>query len=333
MRLHLRDGSRTKRRIGDLEDFTREQAQEKLEEALKRLNAPVSQDPTFSVAAQEYLDYCEDRLRQTTMRTYRGIVRYFDATYGAFTLSDLAERSEQYYHFDDLDNQHRVVLAGIYEFARRVRKYSGPDPTKNLQRKRKIPPAPIEVYSPDEIIRLAEAAHNYQDSVLFVCAGFSGLRLSELRGLCWRDVDFLKSSIHVRRGYTDENCFAPPKSGRERSVPMIPQLSSVLQQLWLRDHHTGLEDLVFCDDFGGVLSSSLLYRRFQAAAKRAGLRRLRFHDLRHSCITMMVQIFPLSDVQVYAGHANIQTTMKYVHFLPHTDAAEKLGRLVSGENH
>jgi integrase len=63
--------------------------------------------------------------------------------------------------------------------------------------------------------------------------------------------------------------------------------------------------------------------------ERAGLKRLRFHDLRHSFGTLAVQVFPLSDVKAYMGHADIQTTMVYVHHVPADDAAERLSQAVA----
>ena len=51
---------------------------------------------------------------------------------------------------------------------------------------------------------------------------------------------------------------------------------------------------------------------------------IRFHDLRHTFGTLAVQVFPLSDVKAYMGHADIATTMIYVHHVPQVDAAEKL---------
>jgi len=58
---------------------------------------------------------------------------------------------------------------------------------------------------------------------------------------------------------------------------------------------------------------------------------MRFHDLRHSLGTLAVQAFPLSDVQAYLGHADVQTTMIYVHHVPKVDAAERLSALVRAE--
>jgi integrase len=60
------------------------------------------------------------------------------------------------------------------------------------------------------------------------------------------------------------------------------------------------------------------------ARMRAGLKRIRFHDLRHTFGTLAVQVFPLSDVKAYMWHADIATTMIYVHHVPQLDAASRL---------
>ena len=89
--------------------------------------------------------------------------------------------------------------------------------------------------------------------------------------------------------------------------------------------------LVFIGMGGEHLDDSALRRRFQKALDRAYLN-IRFRDLRHTFGTIAVQAFPLSDVKAYMGHADIATTMVYVHHVPHADAADKLGRLVEADD-
>jgi len=83
---------------------------------------------------------------------------------------------------------------------------------------------------------------------------------------------------------------------------------------------------VFCNELGKHFEDSAVRRRFYAARERTGIKPIRFHDLRHSFDTLAVQVFPLSDVKAYVGHADIATTMIYVHHVPQIDAAEKLSR-------
>ncbi len=162
-----------------------------------------------------------------------------------------------------------------------------------------------------------------QDAAIFLTAAFAGLRLGELRSLRWRDLDFTNRLIRIRRSYVLRNEDAP-KSGRVRSVPMTDQVATALDELSRRERWTGDDDLVFVNLAGEHIEDSALRRRFYAALAAADLGHIRFHDLRHSFGTLAVQVFPLSDVKAYMGHADIATTMIYVHHVPQVDAAEKL---------
>jgi integrase len=187
----------------------------------------------------------------------------------------------------------------------------------------------FDVLSPAEVEALARAAENDQDTALFRVAAFTGLRLGEIRALTFRDVDFGKRIVHVRRSYT-HGAEGDPKSGRVRSVPLFDQAARALDGLSRRERFTGADDLVFVDELGGHVDDWRLRRRFHAALERAKLPRLRLHDLRHTFGTIAVQAFPLSNVKAYMGHADIATPMIYVHHVPQDDAAEKLTRVVAG---
>jgi integrase len=103
---------------------------------------------------------------------------------------------------------------------------------------------------------------------------------------------------------------------------MAPDVSQVLAQLGQRAHFTGDDDLVFAGELGGYLDGSALRRRYDRALKRGGLRALRFHDLRHTFGTRMIARADIRRVQEWRGHADVQTTMKYLHYAPrHDDAA------------
>ena len=92
----------------------------------------------------------------------------------------------------------------------------------------------------------------------------------------------------------------------------------------------GDEALVRVDaQVGGVIEESALRRRLWAALDRAGLKRVRLHDLRHSYCTMAVRAYRLDEVKAYAGHADIATTMRYVHHIP----AHRLSAIVAAAVH
>jgi integrase len=224
-------------------------------------------------------------------------------------------------------NKYLALTHGILKRAQRVYGLAS-NAAAGVERQ----PAPrsgdFNVLTAEEVEALIRAAASPQDASLLAAAAYAGLRLGELRALRWRDVDFSKRLIHVRRSYVQRG-ESTPKSGRVRSVPMIDQVARPLDELSRREWFTGDEDLVFCNDVGDHFEDSALRRRFYAARARAGLKPIRFHDLRHTFGTLAVQVFPLSDVKAYMGHADIATTMIYVHHLPQHDAAERLSRALA----
>ncbi|HWK26343.1 MAG TPA: site-specific integrase [Solirubrobacter sp.] len=320
----------------------------------------------FKTVALAYLADCERRiaagdLRQTTFRTYRNIVAGPPLTddgkrrkrsretpgvtpllalWGDRPVETIGEGDVEEYRDGLVErglapstlNQHRAVVRGIFALAvARFGATTNPGLAFEWAKSRRGKSDAISFYRPDEVQLLARTAKDDQDRAIFIVAAFTGLRLSELRALRWRSVDHDDALVHVERGYTDDGGENLPKSYRVRSVPMMPQVAAVLTALRTREHFTGDDDLVFVNTVGGPIDGAALYRRYVKAAEAAGLRRLRFHDLRHSFGTMAVREFPITDVQEWMGHADIATTRKYVHYAPRRGAAKRLGALVGDE--
>jgi len=106
-----------------------------------------------------------------------------------------------------------------------------------------------------------------------------------------------------------------------RAVPMAPDVATALAQLGRRENWVGDDDVVFAGDLGRYLDGSAMRRRYKDALGRAGLRPLRFHDLRHTFGTRMIAKADIRRVQEWMGHADIQTTMRYLHYAPHAEDA------------
>ncbi|MBA3376650.1 MAG: site-specific integrase [Actinobacteria bacterium] len=325
--------------------FTRKAAEQALQAILTdarrgQLPGSLTTGATFTDAAAEWLRYVEhDRKRRaSTIEDYRNVVR--NNLLPEFDEAPLEEITTEWIDgyrarlvaegrlSDRTINKLLVLLHGIFRRAQRVYGLVA-NPVAAVDRQPVHRSGDFEVLTPGEVAALARAAESEQDAALFVTAAFTGLRLGELRVLRWTDVDFSKRLVHVRRAYTHGE-LGPPKSGRVRSVPLIDDVARVLDGLSRREHFTGSDQLVFPNPVGNPLDDSKLRRRFYRALERAGLKRIRFHDLRHSFGTLAVQVFPLSDVKAYMGHADIQTTMVYVHHVPAGDAAERLSGAVAG---
>lgn len=213
-----------------------------------------------------------------------------------------------------------VLMHAIFRHA--VKLYGLPaNPVASVDRCRVRSSGDIQVYSPEEVWALVRAAKSDADAAIFLTAPFTGLRRGELLGLRWRDVDFTGSTIRVRASYAAGK-LTTPKSGKVRAVPMAPDVASALAKLGDRGRYTGDDDFVFAGEAGLPLDGDALSSRYRDALARAGLRPLRFHDLRHTFGTRMIAKADIRRVQERMGHADIQTTMKYLHYAPRDEDAE-----------
>jgi integrase len=337
----LPDGRQIQKRIGPAWTergrpaagyFTRRLAEEWLGELIhlaRRGTLPgmVQTGVTFSDAAEEWMRYIEhDRGRKpSTIAGYRAILRsQLLPAFGSLPVeSIMTPMIEDWIAGVDRAASTRtkalVLLHGIFKRARRV--YGLPvNPVADVEKPPTRPGGDIEVFSPEEVMALVRAAASEQDAAIYLTAAFTGLRRGELIALHWRDVDFAGSVIRVRASYADGH-LTTPKSGKVRAVPMAPDVASALAKLGKREGLTGDDDLVFIGDWGGYVDGSALRRRYDAALKRASLRKLRFHDLRHTFGTRMIAKADIRRVQEWMGHADVQTTMKYLHYVPREEDA------------
>jgi integrase len=105
-------------------------------------------------------------------------------------------------------------------------------------------------------------------------------------------------------------------------VPLATRVAGELRQLWCRASFSGERDLVFASPLsGGPLDHASLLRRFRAALKSAGVRRVRFHDLRHTFGTRMAASPEVSmrKIQEWMGHRDYRTTLIYADYEPGDD--------------
>jgi len=143
------------------------------------------------------------------------------------------------------------------------------------------------------------------------------MRLGELLALQWGDVDFHGRFIEVRHNLVAGR-MTMPKSGKTRRVDMSAQLADTLRALLttrkaeaLRNGWGQVPEWIFCGETGGHLDGdNLRHRVSYRLLTKAGLRRIRFHDLRHTFATMLIQNGEsLAYVRDQLGHASIQLTV------------------------
>lgn len=290
---------------------------------------------TFEIVAEDW--YANGKVKrdwsQNTKRDYRSVLdHHLLKEFGPRRIETItARRLERWRDQQIIEgalsrrnaNKLLAVMHGIFEHAIRHHGLLA-NPAREVEKLREsYDAARFDFYSPQEVRRLIGAAADAQDAALYLTAAFTGLRRGELIALLWEDVDFKNHSIRVWETVTRQERGAP-KSRKSRTVPMVEDVAVVLKSLKDRARYTAAKDPVFVGERGGTIDGSALRRRYMATLNAAGLRPLRFHDLRHTFGSLAINEASIVQVQAWMGHADIKTTMRYLHHKSRADDARVL---------
>lgn len=175
----------------------------------------------------------------------------------------------------------------------------------------------MAVLTPDQISTLADAIEpRYR--ALILLAGWTGARWGELAALEVRSLDLLRGSMKIRQSFSEVSGVihvTTPKTGEEREVPLPRFLCDELSRHLSEFPSTGY---VFTSPDGKELRKSWYQRYFVPALERAEVSRVRFHDLRHSAASIMLEELGASVTQVskMLGHSSPMVTLTtYSHLL------------------
>lgn len=339
------DGDRVWRSFKQREEAELYLADRQRELARNEARAPVR--VTFKTAAEAWLEHGRDRgLAASTLRDRRSVLdHWLIPEFGTRRLDDITAASITRWRREQMrtvvklaDDKTRPkmtartaeklvsLLYSVFEFARGEYGHA----TNPAGRVERLPVRydahRFDFYSPDEVWSLVRATADEQDAAIFLTASFAGLRRGECLALRWRDVDFVASTLRVQHSIsTVGREMKSTKSGRSRAVPLVDELAAVLDRLSRRHTFVAADDYVFAGDTGEPLDGSALRRRYAAAQKRAGLRALRFHDLRHSFGTIAANAaLNGRELQEWMGHADYRTTTRYLHYRARGDEARRL---------
>jgi integrase len=242
-------------------------------------------------------------------------------------------------------NKYRSVISAAFNYGCKPSTFALPaNPAKDADKRREPQPGVLLFYTPEEVEALAQAladgrhrdpsrpavsdleiltrlAEDHQDAEIVRVAAYAGLRLGELLALRWRDVNFTDSVLTIVHAISaGEECST--KSGKPRQVALADQPAAALKRMSRREHFTSPGDLVFCNVLGRRLDDSALRRRYKRAQSAAGVRPLRFHDLRHTFGSLLAaKGVDLVTIKEAMGHSALSTTSRYLHARPASEQA------------
>jgi len=237
-------------------------------------------------------------------------------------------------------NRAREIVCAAFNYGMKPTAYSLPtNPALGTDRRRVPEPGVLLFYSPEEIEAIArsldagfhrpavaargelELFEDRRDCEAVRVAAYSGLRLGELLALRWRDVDWTGSALTISRSLSS-GVEGTTKTGHVRRVPMADQAAAALDRLSQREDFVSPDNYVFCNALGRPLDGSALRRRYKRARDAAGLRPLRWHDLRHTFGSLLVAGgVDLVSIKDAMGHSQLTTTSRYLDARPAIERA------------
>lgn len=223
--------------------------------------------------------------------------------------------------------------------------YLRDNPVKRI-RNPKVPKKDVDFLKPHEVRLLLDHAPSHQWRTFFLVAVVTGMRIGELLAMKWSNVDWISSRYFVKENVLYSHPF-PMRLEKTKTVNSsnpVDLSPSCLEALKAHRENQAEErqgdkyndqDLIFANQSGGLIHRTYFERKiFRPTLKRAGLRRIRIHDLRHTCTALLIH---QKESPVYIKrqlrHATIQMTLDtYGHLFDdvHREAAERLDRTLFG---
>ena len=316
---------------------SRQEISQKIAEALrvKTLGVLVTDErQTVAQYLTEWLrDTAKPRIRPSTYTSYESIVRkHIVPAIGRVPVRKLTPQQVQRLlndkHAAGLNpkRMHGVLRAALNQA---VKFGVVPRNVATMVTPPRIAAYEIEPFTPNQVRTLLSALQGHRLEALYSVAVAMGLRQGEALGLRWEDIDFAAGTLRVRYALQRiEGKFelVEPKTTKSRRTLYLPAMTLGA----LREHRTGqLEerlaagptwtesDLVFTTPTGTPIDSRNLTLSFQRLLQRSGLPKRRFHDLRHSCATLLlVQGVPARVVMETLGHSQISLTLNTYSHVP-----------------
>lgn len=352
-----RDGRRLRKSV---QGATRKEVQDAVRAVIRNVEdgvPPPTRSPRLGEFLTRWLGAVRPRLRPSTYVSYEGIVRlHLTPELGHITIDklsveniaslvvskqrdpELSATTVRYILLILRNALNKAVRWGL--IARNVATLVDPPRVAHKE---------VRVLSPEETMKLLDAAKGEAIEGLIVLAVSTGLRLGEALGLQWKDIDLDRRQMRITKSLQripgEGQVLSETKTRRGRRSLVLP-VTTVEALREQRTYQHGLRraagsswskgDFVFTSTSGKPLDQRNVLRMFRRVLRTAKLPRMRFHDLRHSCASLLLaQHTDPRVIMDTLGHSNISVTMNmYAHVMPalKRDAADAIDRSLTRDS-
>ena len=304
-------------------------------------------DMTFKDLYEEFYAYKSDKVKSTTMRTYRERitslkmlekvkVRDFNITHylkwrTVISNKPVAVKTKNHYHkfLKEILNYgtkwHDFNFTSVYN---RMEKFTDPNAV----------PKEMDYYTYEEFKKFIACEDDLKFICVFEILYYCGLRRGELRGLTWDNIDFEDKTLSIVKNVVNENgdsgywkITTPKTRTSTRTIPMPDILVNHLKEYKKQvSKYYNFNQKWFVVGDVSPLHPDVLRKRKNKNAMNAGLKQIRIHDFRHSCASLLINNGAnIMIVAKYLGHAKIDATLNtYAHLFKN-----KMDDIVNMMNH
>lgn len=331
---------------------TQAEVRKKVTEALRKYDQGLtvhSRSQTVEQFLNNWLnEVAKPKVRPSTYRSYEQIVRnHLVPGLGKYTLEKLTPQVVQTYLNAkaetgiSVDHLRRVLRAALSQAVKWDLVQRNACTAVSVPKKEKYDFARLD---PDQARAFLEATGKTRYRALFTVAIAVGLRLGEALGLRWNDVDFETGTLYVRnqlQRVDGKLTLVEPKTKKaKRSIPLPAFAVLALREHRREQDETKLANSDVWQEMGFVFASSVgtpadprnIRRTLSSILEDSGLPHLRFHDLRHTCATLLLaQGTDARTIMETLGHSQITLTLNtYAHVMPvlQRDAADRMEQML-----
>ena len=336
------------------DNFVNEPIPDKSQNKLYQVNQ-VENDILFTEYLSNWLQKSKRRLEITTYATYKSniekrIIPYFQDK--NLYLNQLKASDINAFYDSLIDKGYKTET--IRRFHANIRKALVDAATcpeellkTNIVEKLKRPEKPknenfrAQFYSLEELNELFSVVKGHRMEVIVYLTAFYGLRREETLGLRWSAVDFANNRITI--DYTITECYIDDvltivekdrakNAASLRTLPLLPEIKDVLllhkeklarnRKEFKRDYNKKYSEFVCVNEMGNLFKPNYTTELFKRFLRANDLRRIRFHDLRHTCASLLLSKgVPMKDIQEWLGHSSYSITAD---FYAHLDYSSKV---------
>ena len=292
---------------------------------------------TFAEVKAQWLGYKKQFLRETTWEVCEMNLRNHFSDLDQIKISQIATTTVENFigmrQGMNINTLRKLLVTFNQVMAYAVRhKFIDFNPVRDAERPRRQgkegDEKAIAILNPEQIRAFLEAETDEKYKTLFLVAIMTGARQGEILGLKWSDVDFSKKQISINRTFNHGRFFTPKTKGSVRRIDLAPVVVKELAGWKLKSGGQD-EGLIFPNEAGEPMNySNMVQRHFHQALQKAGTDRIRFHDLRHTFASLLLnQGTNIKYVQTQLGHSSPTVTLNVYSHLMKSENQEDVCRL------